>query len=62
MVDLSIYVLICLCWLYGKISRKQQDLFAHIAVFLCIQKAATHDIIHWNITKRVLKISYFYLS
>jgi hypothetical protein len=46
---------------YRKISRKKRDLFAHIAVFLSIQKAATHDIIHWNITKGVLKISNFYL-
>jgi hypothetical protein len=31
---------------YGKISRKKRDLFAHIAVFLSIQKAATYNIIH----------------
>jgi hypothetical protein len=31
---------------YGKILRKKRDLFAHIAVLLSIQKAATHDIKH----------------
>jgi hypothetical protein len=46
-------------FVYGKISRKKRDLFARIAVFLSIQKAATRDIKHWNITKGVFKISIF---
>jgi len=38
----------CVC---EKISKKQLDFSALSVVFLCIQKAATHDITCWNITE-----------
>jgi len=34
-----------------KISRKKLDFSVLSVVFLCIQKAATHDITRWNITE-----------
>ena len=37
-----------------KKSRKKLDFTVFSVVFLCIQKAATHDIIHWNITEGML--------
>ena len=36
----------CVC---EKISRKKLDFSVLSVVFLCIQKAATQDIINWNI-------------
>jgi hypothetical protein len=35
----------------AKKSRKKIDLSLLSVVFLCIQKAATHDITRWNITE-----------
>ena len=34
-----------------KISRKKLGFCVLSVVFLCIQKAATHDITRWNITE-----------
>jgi len=36
----------CVC---EKISRKKLDFSVLSVVFLCIQKAATHDITRWNV-------------
>ena len=38
----------CVCEI---ISRKKQDFSVVSVVFLCIHKAATHDITRWNITE-----------
>jgi len=38
----------CVCEI---ISRKKLDFSVLIVVFLCIHKAATHDITCWNITE-----------
>jgi hypothetical protein len=35
----------------NKISRKKIDISVLSVVFLCIQKAATHDTTRWNITE-----------
>jgi len=37
-----------------KISRKKLDISVLSVVFLCIQKAATHDITRWNVTEGML--------
>ena len=36
---------------WEKISRKKIDFSVLSVAFLCIQKAATHDITRWNITE-----------
>jgi len=38
----------CVC---EKISGKKLDFSVLSVVFLCLQKAATHDIIRWNDTE-----------
>ena len=47
---------VCVC---EKISGKKLDFSVHSVVFLCIQKAATHDITCWNITKVCSKFQVF---
>ena len=44
-----------------KMSRKKLDFSVLSVAFLCIQKAATHDITHWNITEGVFWFSSLYL-
>ena len=36
---------------WEKISRKKLEFSVLSVAFLCIQKAATHDITRWNITE-----------
>jgi len=38
----------CVC---EKMSRKKLDFSVLSVVFLCIQKAAAHDITRWNVTE-----------
>jgi len=43
----------CAC---EKISRNKPDFFVLSVVFLCVQKAATHDIRRWNITETKFQV------